>query len=182
MTLPSLEVLLVAGIIAFYVQDAMLLLYHDEVVFERRGGAWRAAAPGPQWSGRFLFVPSLLAPWRPLLRASASTAAVDAASFQPMLKALRPLQAGVAVLGVLLLVGVPALLWRYPHPLALLALLVAIYATTLLLAVPIWRSRATFGMERSAAAWLAFESVACPPHAINLVRKLSLRQQLPLPA
>src|SRR3546814_4155116 len=72
----------------------------------------------------------LLAPWRPLLRGAipdAPSAIPEASSLEPVLKALRPLQVGVTLLAALLLVGVPALLWRYPHPLALLALTAAIY-------------------------------------------------------
>ena len=38
-----------------------------------------------------------------------------------------------------------------------------------------WLNRDALGIDRRTVAWLAFESVACPPHAINLVRKLSLR-------
>src|SRR3546814_19154488 len=49
----------------------------------------------------------------------------------------------------------------------------------LLLVISLWRRREAFGLDRRTAAWLAFESVACPPHAINLVRKLGLRQPLP---
>lgn len=182
MAIPSLEILLVVGIIAFYAQDAMLLLYHDELVFERVARTWRPSPGGSQWSGRFLFIPNLLAPWRPLLRGPctrAPSATVHAQALDPMLKALRPLQVGVTLLAALLLVGVPVLLWRYPHPLALLAITAAIYLVALLLGVPMWRNRDTFGIDRRTAAWLAFESVACPPHAINLVRKLGLRQPLP---
>src|SRR3546814_4282172 len=77
----------------------------------------------------------LLAPWRPLLRGAipdAPSAIPEASSLEPVLKALRPLQVGVTLLAALLLVGVPALLWRYPHPLALLALTAAIYLVALL--------------------------------------------------
>src|SRR3546814_8336437 len=120
----------------------------------------------------------LLAPWRPLLRGAipdAPSAIPEASSLEPVLKALRPLQVGVTLLAALLLVGVPALLWRYPHPLALLALTAAIYLVALLLVISLWRRREAFGLERRTAAWLAFESVACPPHAINLVRKHGLQ-------
>ena len=182
MATPSLEALLVIGIIGFYAQDAMLLLYHDELVFERVAGRWRPSPGDLQWKGRFLFVPNLLAPWRPLLRGACSDAppvTTDAPSLDPVLKALRPLRVGVTLLAALLLVGVPMLLWRFPHPLALLALAAAIYLVALLLAVSLWRSRNAFGIGRRTTAWLAFESIACPPHAINLVRKLGLRQRLP---
>jgi hypothetical protein len=185
MTIPGLEFLLVAGIVAFYVQDATLLLYHDEIVFERVARAWRPSVGGAQWSGRFLYVPGLLAPWRPLLRGSCTQAPVataQARAIGPVLKALRPLQVGVTVLGALLLVGVPLLLWRYPHPLALLAIAAAIYATALLLAVPMWRRRDIFGIDGRTVAWMAFAAVTCPPHAINLVRKISLQQPLPADA
>src|SRR3546814_3069414 len=124
----------------------------------------------------------LLAPWRPLLRGAipdAPSAIPEASSLEPVLKALRPLQVGVTLLAALLLVGVPALLWRYPHPLALLALTAAIYLVALLLVISLWRRREAFGLDRRTAACLAFESVACPPHALNLVRKLGLRKPLP---
>src|SRR3546814_1602536 len=68
MAIPDLEVLLVIGIVAFYAQDAMMLLYHDELVFERVARRWRPSPGSSQWQGRFLFIPNLLAPWRPLLR------------------------------------------------------------------------------------------------------------------
>lgn len=181
--IPSLEALLVAGIVAFYVHDSALLLYHDEFVFERAGGRWRASPGGSQWSGRFLYLPNPLAPWRRLLRAAWSApAAADAnadGALEQSMVALRPLQAGVAVLGALLLVGVPLLLWRYPDPLALLVLVAAIYAVALMLVAIAWSRRACFGLDARRAAWLAVECVACPPHAINLVRKLSLRQPVP---
>src|SRR3546814_9086970 len=98
MAIPDLEVLLVIGIVAFYAQDAMMLLYHDELVFERVARRWRPSPGGSQWQGRFLFVPNLLAPWRPLLRGAipdAPSAIPEASSLEPVLKALRPLQVGV---------------------------------------------------------------------------------------
>lgn len=181
---PSLEVLLIAGIVAFYVHDSALLLYHDELVFERAGGQWRASPGGAQWSGRFLYVPNPLAPWRGLLRAAWTEQAApqEANAGEPVegvMAALRPLQFGVALLGALLVAGVPVLMWRYPHPLALLGLVIAIYAVSLALAAIAWLRRACFGLDGRSAAWLAVECVACPPHAINLVRKLSLRQPVP---
>src|SRR3546814_17263081 len=68
MAIPDLEVLLVIGIVAFYAQDAMMLLYHDELVFERVDRRWRTSPRSSQWQGRFLFIPNLLSPSRPLLR------------------------------------------------------------------------------------------------------------------
>src|SRR3546814_19339111 len=74
MAIPDLEVLLVIGIVAFYAQAAMMLLYHDELVFERVARSWRPSPGSSQWQGRFLFIPNLLAPWRPLFRGAAPAA------------------------------------------------------------------------------------------------------------
>src|SRR3546814_13320309 len=117
--------------------------------------------------------PNLLAPWRPLLRGAipdAPSAIPEASSLEPVLKALRPLQVGVTLLAALLPVGVPALLWRYPHPLAFLALPAAISLLPLLLVISPSRRREAFGLVRITAACLAFYSVACPPDPPNLAR------------
>src|SRR3546814_3473387 len=108
MAIPDLEVLLVIGIVAFYAQDAMMLLYHDELVFERVARRWRPSPGSSQWQGLFLFIPNLLAPWRPLLRGAipdAPSAIPEASSLEPVLKALRPLQVGVTLLAALLQIG-----------------------------------------------------------------------------
>src|SRR5690606_42071167 len=91
---------------------------------------WHPSPGGSQWQGRFLFVPNPLAPWRPLLRGAipgAPSAIPETSSLEPVLRALRPLQVGVTLLAALLLVVVPARLWRYPYPLAISALVVLFY-------------------------------------------------------
>lgn len=178
----SLEWLLVAGIVAFYLQDAMVLLHYDEFVVVGGDGAWHGTTGGVEWSGRFLWIPNPLAPHEAAFSgawARADAVAVGDAGVDAFVAALLPFQAGTVVLGTLLMVQLPLLLWLYPHPLALLGVLALAYATIAGMVLALWRRRRRLGLGKRTVAWLAFECIACPPHAINLVRKLALRHGPP---
>ena len=175
----SLEWLLVAGIAAFYLQDAVVLLHYDEFVVGGTGRRWRESAGAMEWSGRYLWLPSPLAPHAAWFRgawpAHQVTAAPGQADLDGYLAALAPFRAGTSCLAAVLLAGVPLLVWLYPHPLALLGALGVVYGIVCMLVLLLWRRRAVLGVPSRAAGWLAVECLACPPHAINLVRKLTLR-------
>lgn len=182
--IPSLELVLIIGIVVFYLQDSAILLYYDELVFFRTRRRWHASLGGLQWRGRFLFLPNPLVPWRPLRRVSWMETPPRKGNPGRRLRRvallLRPMQLGVAVQAVLLFLMLPLLLWRFPHPLAMLSLLAAIYATGMLLALALWRRRERLGLDVRTVMWLAIDCIVCPPHAINIVRRLGLL--LPLSA
>jgi hypothetical protein len=177
----SLEWLLVAGIAAFYLQDAAVLLHYDEFVVGGSGRRWRLDTGSTEWSGRYLWLPNPLAPHAAWFRgawpggAAGDSAADRVTAMQTYLAALAPFRAGTLGLASVLLVAVPLLIWRFPHPLALLAALGVAYGILVALVVLLWRRREALGVSAQAARWLAVECLACPPHAINLVRKLTLR-------
>ncbi|HEY5804262.1 MAG TPA: hypothetical protein VIT90_11265 [Lysobacter sp.] len=183
MNLP-MELLLVVGILALYLQDSMLLLHYDEVVLERSGWRWRASTgSGFELSGRRLHLPN---PWRPTdamfrqtwLDDGAATASGSWAGLNHFVAALAALKGGCRLLWLLLLLALPLLLWRFPHPLALLVLAAIVYATCGWLVVQLLRYRRVFGLTKREAAAIGFEAMCCPPHAINLVRRLTLRRGL----
>lgn len=175
----SPEWLLVVGIAAFYLQDAALLLHYDEFVVGGSRRRWHASPGGTEWSGRFLWLPNPLAPYVPVFRGTWPSASgnddVAPGGIDGYLAALRPFRLGTSGLGIVLLLVVPGLLWRYPHPLALLAALAVVYGLVGGMALLLWRRRGPLGLSPRSCAWLAVECLACPPHAINLVRKLTLR-------
>src|SRR3546814_14385209 len=93
MVIPDLEVLLVISIVALYAQDATMPLYHDELVFERVARRWRPSPGGSQWEVSFLFGPTLLSTWRPLLHGAipdAETPIPEASYPAPECSELRP--------------------------------------------------------------------------------------------
>ncbi|MDI9237657.1 hypothetical protein QLQ15_01885 [Lysobacter sp. LF1] len=180
MNLP-MDVLLVVGVIALYLQDSAMLLHYDEVVLTRDASRWHATAGGTlEFRGRRLFVPDA---WRPT-RAAFRTSWLQARNERPrtqlghFIGGLAAVRRGCRWLWALLLVGLPVLLWVFPHPLALLALTVLVYATTAWLGWRVWRFRRVLELQPREALSMGFELLCCPPHAINLVRRLSLRRGL----
>ncbi len=183
MNLP-MEFLLVVGVLALYLQDSMLLLHYDEVVLERAGWRWRASTGSAfELAGRRLFVPSPWRPTDPTFRLSWLDDGADArpehwAGLNHFAAGLAVLNGGCRLLWLLLLLVLPLLLWLYPHPLALLALTAVVYATCAWLVVQLWRYRRVLGLGDGEARSIGFEALCCPPHAINLVRRVSLRRGL----
>lgn len=183
MNLP-MEVLLVAGVIALYLQDSAMLLHYDEVVLTRDPSRWHATAGSAmEFRGRRLFVPDAWRPARAAFRTSwlqADNAHNERQRTQlgHFIAGLTAVRHGCHGLGALLLVALPVLLWVFPHPLALLALTMLVYATTAWLAWRVWRFRRVFELQPREALTMGFELLCCPPHAINLVRRLSLRRGL----
>jgi len=171
---------LVAGAIALWVFDASLLLFRDEVVFVHARRRWRASlGNGFSLGGRDL---ALWMPGTPVFRAGWSDAARREGPRAPMrvvLRALRPLQWAGRVLAVLLFVGMPAGLFFAVGHAWMLALVLALYGLALACIAWAWRCRRVFGLDRRGWATLAFDVIACPPFAINVAMKITLRLGLP---
>lgn len=177
---------LVCGAIALHAYDASLLLFRDEVLFTHGRRGWQATlGSGVTLGGRYLAMAGAWTPALPVFRACWSDDATRAAPRAPMpalLRALRPLQWASCVLALLLFVGMPLGLWWHVGHAWMLALVVALYGTAFACVAWIWRHRRVFGLDRKAFASVAFDVVACPPFAVNVVRKLTLRLGLPRPA
>lgn len=175
---------LLAGIVAFYLYDAAMRLHVDELVAWPRRGGWAATTGGDvQWRGGYLFLPSPWTPWRPLLRLSWMRAPDSApqaaiAQVQALREALRPLQVGVMLMALLLFVALPVLLFAWRHALGLLALVGAVYLLSTAMVVYLARRRDALGLSRGAVWSIAIDTLACPPFALNVVRKVALRQAL----
>lgn len=183
------ELLLMLAVAGFYLQDSMLLLHYDELVFTESNRRWRASAGSAfQLDGRHLLLPNPLTPARGMFRASwlsdgagnstEGSAGANWPGLRHFISALAPLKATCNLLGGLQLIILPLLLWRYPHPQVLLILLALIYANVGVLVWHLWRRRRVLQLSGRAIAVMGFEAIACPPHAINLVRKLCLRRGL----
>ncbi len=182
--MPAAELYLAGGALAFYLLDSALLLYGNELVFVRSRAGWRNLAPSEALLfGRHVLLPNPLTPFAPLMRVcwseSASRGAPPVRAAAPgLLLALRPLQIGVMLLLLLIAVALPAMLFFYGQGLLLLALLVSVYALNIAITFWIWRRRAVLGLATRSCTILTVDLLACPPFAINLVRKITMLQPL----
>jgi len=169
--------------LALYLFDAAVLLAPDEwLVEQQRGKRWRARFGLQGWpiARKEPWLPNPLAPWRPLLRlhwrfeVGPEDGAPKGAA--PLAMPGTALRVTTGLLLVLIFVALPIALLGYPLLVLRIGVAVAIYATCVASALVLWRSRGHLGLTRGECAKLAVECVVCPPFALNLVRKLGLRQ------
>jgi hypothetical protein len=176
--------LLMAGIAAFYLADSALLLFHDEVVLEaRRSGFLVRAGAAMEFRSRHLFLPNPLCPHRPLIRVGWRVDEAAGAAAQPehwlrFRLAAAALAPWTWLLLGLFFVALPAALWFGTQAL-LLGCLATIYLAIIMMLGQLWRRRRMLALSNRALAAIAFDVLLCAPFAINLIRKLSLRQLRP---
>jgi len=176
--------LLPLGALAFYLYDSLLWLYGDELVLIRRAQRWDHAAGADRLLfRRRLYLPNPLTPQRPLWRACWSRFATrdrvtDLGALAGMELTLRPLRVLVTVLWLLIVVALPVIALSGARPAILLALLAVVYSVAAIMVAWLWRQRAALGLSARSCSALSFDALACPPFAINLIRKISLRTMI----
>lgn len=179
------EILLVLGALAFYLQDSCALLYADELMLERTGSGWRVHSGATVLiAGRRPFVPNPLAPHRPLMRATLKQLLGDGppgrSHLAHHLNALAPFRAASIALLLLFFPVLPLVLYFFGTGAELLGWLVAVYLVVARIAASLFQRQRVLQLSKRDCAALAFECACCPPLAINIVRKLTLRV-VPMP-
>lgn len=182
---PSFEGLLALGIVGFYLWDSAMLLHRNEMIFTQSGGNWAFACPDVRWHllGKILHLPNPFSPHRLLFRV-AWTLVPDEEQhdgdqdLERFASAVEPLQAMVLVLYWLLIVGLPLALLAFGSGARLLAAFAAVYLVISGILTFIFLRREQLGLPGKDFLKLAFDSLACPPFAVNLVRKLAERRFL----
>jgi hypothetical protein len=168
------------GAIAFYLYDSLLWLYGDELVLIRRGRRWDHAAGSDRLLfRRRLYLPNPLTPQQPLWRAcwssfSGRDECTNLTALADLDQTLGPMRVLVSVLWLLIVVALPVIALSGAQPAILLALLALVYSVAAIMVAWLWRQRATLGLSARSCRALSFDALACPPFAINLVRKITL--------
>jgi hypothetical protein len=175
---PDAGLLLTAALVGFYLQDSAHLLYADEVVVtgERRG--WRFELGSLELGGRYLHLPNPFLPAHPIFRANWLAAGQGSqrpsAELSTFLADVAPLGRCCAALSGLLLLVLPAAVFAYRVPMLLMAIVAVAYALIGLMLVLLLHRRDRLGMSARDVAAIATDALLCPPHAINLLRKVCL--------
>ena len=176
----SYEVELLALAIIFYLYDSSVLLYSNEVVFTCDGAKRWAVTTGRSglvFAGRTLCVLNPFTPHRPSFRLNWQFDGLQpdddpawSARAQD-LKTLAPATLAAAIaLYILLPLGMFTPLGRY----AVIPAVVLLYGSTVFALLQLRRKEIVKTFSRKRFLGFAFECIACPPFAVNMVRRLTL--------
>lgn len=78
---------------------------------------------------------------------------------------------------MLFVIGLPYTLFASSSLAALLAWIVAVYAVIVVTMIHVYRYRKALNLSGRAVMAIALDAVLCAPFALNIVRKISLRQR-----
>lgn len=178
----SFEALLLYGVLALYLFDSGMLLYANELVFVRdEFAAWRLNCRRIDWLllGRRPCAPNPLRPDIAVFRVywldADQRPREVAGTLDTLLAALEPLRYLLIALLVLFFVWLPIILILYGSGPQLLGLFAIVYLNIVAILVFIFRNRRLLQVSNGTYLALSFESLACPPFALNLLRKITLR-------
>jgi hypothetical protein len=173
------EALLVAAMVGLYLYDSARLLHANEgVLAATLGGRWSLHFGAEHYTlrGKEPYLPNPLLPHRPAFPAHWKQCVATAArqhwtppAFGPY-KVLAPF---VWLMALALFGLVPIGLFSHYGNLATAAGIVLFYATAVAALGYVWFKRRALCLTSRQVGALAFESLTCPPFALNLVRHIS---------
>lgn len=176
------EVLLLAAMVGLYLYDSARLLHANEgVLMASLGGRWSLHFGAEHFTlrGKEPFIPNPLLPHRPLFpvhwkQQLASGATTTAPRWTPPpfgpYKVLAPL---VWLMGLALFGLIPLGLFSRFGNVAIAAGIMLFYAAALAALGITWFKRHALSLSARQVGALAFESLTCPPFALNLIRHIS---------
>jgi len=183
-TLPQAELVLMLVAAGLYLYDSALLLHINEgMVMPARGGAWRVRFGSSRLSfrGKELYVPSPFLPHRPEFRLlwSLRSGSVEAhGAWKARRDLFKPLAPVVWAMACALFVLLPLGLFSIVGDWILLLALAVMYLGAAGALLWLGAKRSALGISRRQFWMLAFEFFACPPFAVNVVRRVAVEMAL----
>jgi hypothetical protein len=176
--------LLLGGVVALYLYDSALLLYHNDLVLiVRRNGYGISGGSAFELGGRHVYVPPPLCPHQALFRLNWPQRGVADVEARPLrlrrtTLALAALAPWMWLLLALFAVGLPYALFASGNLLVLLGWIIAVYVTIIATLLQVFRYRKALNLSRRAVLAIAADALLCAPFALNIVRKIGLRQRI----
>lgn len=167
------------AVIGLYLYDSAQLLYCNEAVLIPAGKrGWIAGFGSDNFGvmGKELYIPNPFRMHRPLFRLSWKFESSDEVfePWEPHRGVLSPLAPLVWSMAISLFILLPLGLFTRFGDLILLLALVLLFSSILVALVWLWFHRRDFHLSDKRLAGLAFESLICPPFAINLIRHVAV--------
>ena len=182
MTVHQEEILLVTLSFVFYLWDSASLLHFNEGMLTVRADGSATISVGTELvslSGRYICIPNPFTPHRATYRLLWDVGEQAApGKWKPdpaVIVQLAPFLWGVWItLFVLLPIS---LLWKTGYE-ALAAVVISLYLLIASMLAVLWMRRAKLALAPRRFASFAFEALACPPCALNLIRKITQEAQI----
>ena len=181
----SFEALFVIGVIGFYLYDSSMLLFSNELIFTAKRRKWAFTSAESHWQmlGKNLYIPNPFTPSSVMFRVSwfitgSEQPPEDQHRLNNFILALTPLRWMTYYLFALLIVVLPLIMLGYGAGLEFLIVVAAVYLTITVMLVLVWRQKEVLGLSKKTFAKLSFDSLACAPFALNLLRKITLQRSL----
>lgn len=178
----SFETQLILGVLGFYLYDSSMLLYINELAFIKGRRFWHFSYPGTNWSllGRRLYIPNPMTPDAPLFRlywTESNQRSGNSEEFlETLLTTLVPLRYLMAALFMFFFAWLPAVLLLYGSGPQLLWMFGVIYLNISVILIFVYRNKGVLGVSDRRYIMLLFESLACAPFSLNILRKITLLQ------
>ena len=176
--MPSFEVLLVLGVFGLYCYDSLMLLNFNELIFIKSKLNWSYRFPilSFQLLRKFPFLPNLLTPNVLLFQVfwPSSDQGLNIKELNTFIKSVLPIQIMSVLLLLLMFICLPIIAFTYGSSVKLLIIFSAIYCLIVCILIYIFNQKYKLKISNTKFLSIAFESIVCPPFALNLVRKISL--------
>lgn len=171
--------LLMGAIAGLYLYDSVMLLFHNEVALEACSKGYLVSVGSTlELGGRHLFLPNPCFPHRALARLSwphGGSPDWRPVRWKRSLLALSVIAPWTWLLLALFFVGLPCAL-QFGTDVVLLGWLLLTYLVIAAMLVQVCRHRKALGLAPRAVVALAVDALLCAPFALNIIRKISLRQ------
>ena len=184
----SYEVELLALAVIFYLYDSSALLFTNEAILTCDStGRWSAATgrAGFVFAGRSLCMLNPFTPHRPSFRLSWDFDGLDSASndlsWSARTQEFKRLAPMTLIAGFALFVLLPLGMFTPLGAYAVVPAVLLLYGSTFLALFQLWRRRSLVALDGRRFWGLAFECVACPPFAVNLIRRITLAYRVTEP-
>lgn len=180
----SFELWIVLGLIGFYLYDSAVLVFSNEIVFFEARGKWFVTFPTDRWRvmGKRLFFPNpltpnylmFIVPWS----ATESFYEKDSKNTLELIAAIKLLRWAVVLLMLLLAFVLPLVIFKLGTGTTALIALGLVYLLVIAMLFYTYTKREKLGLNERQVLSIAFEAISCPPFAINLIRKITIRRSI----
>ena len=181
----SFEVWLVIGIYGFYLFDSIRLLQNNQLIIYKGCRGWKIICPDSNWQifRKIPYISNPLLPNIPIFIDTWSMAKgannTDATPIiNKFIDSIYPITYFVSILWVLMCICMPLALFFYGAGLVLLIITISTYAIIFTMLAILYTKKSELGLSFRNYVSVVFDCIACPPFAINLVRKVAWQYKI----